>query len=179
MFMGAQAMVPGGTKSNVDCTFIPSTNSFSVLDSKEIILRSNKMGVYCLDDSYFPAIDLLKDLELARCALSKKHDDLTKSSTSVEINPAKENPTIVNIPDSFGDISLDWDVEESSEVENYEKECFVLVASKRSRKPVQRLMLSSKKLPKKGKGNPSLRKKDAGKDQGIHGPAKPASKNKN
>lgn len=173
--------IPGpivtGQKRTAEGTTLTSSNSFSVLDYDEIIARSNKMGVN-IDDSCLPAIDLLKHLEVARCALSKKHVALNEPARTSE-SMSIEASNLADAPDTFGNMLLEWETEETSEVENDREDDFTLITSKRSRKPVQRLSLSGKKLPRKSKENPRLKRVGKGNGQGIHGPPKPAPKNKN
>ena len=116
-----------------------SSNSFSILGNDEIIDRSMSMGVK-LDVSSFASIDILKNMENARIALSKK-----------QIHPA---PAHISNDSSFNDsevLNLELDskpdcVNSDNDVES-DLEDFTLVTSKIKRKPNNRFMPSGRKPP--------------------------------
>jgi len=110
-----------------------SVNSFSILNNEEIVARSLYMGVN-IDSCTFASIDMLKELENARIALAKKTN---------QKNVLPED----NCPSPITSDGENLDPDGMSEFED-----FILVTSKRNRKPTKRFSLSGRKPPKiKGK----------------------------
>lgn len=70
-------------KRNLEGTNLKSDNSFSVLANNEIVHLSKDMCVI-IDDSSFNAVNLIKDLEIARHSLAEK-----RSTPTIE-NPIEE-----------------------------------------------------------------------------------------
>ena len=106
-------------KRTLEGTDYTTSNSFSILDNDEIIIRSTAMGVN-LDVSNFAHIDILKNMENARAALSNK---MTQPFVdTVFLDPSLED---------------DNDIIAENEVESdfYD---FVLVTPKRIRKPAKK-----------------------------------------
>ena len=62
----------GGGKMTLEVTNLNFKNSFSVLSNEEIISISDMMGVH-INDCDFSAINLIKDLEVARHSLEEKN----------------------------------------------------------------------------------------------------------
>lgn len=130
-------------KRNLEGTNLNNENSFSVLTDNDIMKLSKDMGI-TIDDSNFAAIDLVKELEIARHSLAEKKIAPIESTSIIE--------SIIEV------------VEE----EIYEVESLIIHSQKRKGKPKNRLSLSGpRKNKKKGKENPYSRKsKDDG--QGNH-----------
>lgn len=106
-----------------------SVNSFSILNNEEIVARSLSMGVN-IDSCTFASIDMLKELENARIALAKKTN---------QKNVLPED----NCPSPITSDGENLDPDGMSEFED-----FILVTSKRNRKPTKRFSLSGRKPPK-------------------------------
>ena len=106
-------------KRNLEGTNLNSDNSFVVLADSIIMDTSTLMGVH-IDQSDFSSIDLIKDLEIARHALSNKGASQTSA-------PVEET--------SFEEL-----IEEVSEIDEH-----VVITPKRKYKPVVRLSLSGHK----------------------------------
>ena len=106
-------------KRNLEGTNLNSDNSFVVLADSIIMDTSTLMGVH-IDQSDFSSIDLIKDLEIARHALSNKGASQTSA-------PVEET--------SFEEL-----IEEVSEIDEH-----VVITPKRKSKPVVRLSLSGHK----------------------------------
>ena len=115
-------------KRNLEGTNLNSENSFAVLADSIIIDTSTLMGVH-IDQSDFSSIDLIKDLEIARHALSNKVAN--QISAPVEEIPFEE---------------LIEEVSETDEI--------VVITPKRKPKPVVRLSLSGHKKKRQEQGNP-------------------------
>ena len=103
-------------KRNLEGTNLNSDNSFAILADSIIMDTSTLMGVH-IDQSDFSSIDLIKDLEIARHALSNKGASQTSA-------PVEET--------SFEEL-----IEEVSEIDEH-----VVITPKRKSKPVVRLSLS-------------------------------------
>lgn len=139
-------------KRNLEGTNLTSQNSFSILEDCEIIQLSKNMGID-LGDSNFAAIDLIKDLEIARHCLADK--------------------TLVSEISILTDEAIIEEVEE--ELSDYEN--LIIQTPKRKSKPKNRLSLSGPKKKKKSKEN--LCSKPAKEDQqGTHAPLLAEKKNK-
>lgn len=126
-----------GRKRNLEGTNLNSENSFAVLSDNDIMHLSRDMGVI-LEDSNFTAIDLIKDLEIARHSLRDK-----------TLLPA--NNTIAE------EVIIEELEEELSDIES-ERDSMVVLTSKRKTKPKQRLSLSGPRQKKKNKENPCSKK---------------------
>lgn len=129
-----------GQKRNLEGTNLNPENSFSVLADDDIMQLSLNMGIQ-LNESNFAAIDLVKDLEIARHSLAEKK--MAPQETSTEKKPILE---VVE--------------EEFSDIEMYEDHL-----PKRRGRPKNRLSLSGPKKNTKNKGNPCSKKPKGG-DQG-------------
>jgi len=121
-------------------TNLNSENSFAVLDDTDIIDKSDRMGVHIEHDN-FSAINLIRDLELARHALKDKVDHHT--------------PVIIE------EVSLADMDNECSDVEDN-----VVITPKRIPKPIVRLSLSGLKKKGKNRAIPTIKKsaKEGGKE---------------
>ena len=107
----------GGGKMTLEGTNLNFKNSFSVLSNEEIISISDMMGVH-INDCDFSAINLIKDLEVARHSLEEKNKINMPTSVEVEIE-------IEEIDDELSDL-----------------EKIVEITPKRKANPVKRLSLS-------------------------------------
>lgn len=122
-----------GKKRNLEGTNLNSENSFSVLANDDIIHLSKEMGI-TLNDSNYAAIDLIKDLEVARHSLAEKS-------------------VIVSVPSIIGETFLEVVDEELTDFEN-----IVIHSQKRKGKPRNRLSLSGPRKNKKSKEKPHSKK---------------------
>lgn len=116
-----------GKKRNLEGTNLNTANSFSALSDNVILHISAGMGI-TLDDSNFTAIDLLKDLEIARHTLIEKQ---------------KAPEPIIE------ETSIDVEEEEISDPEPT-----LILTPRKKGKPRNRLSLSGPRKKKKGKENP-------------------------
>lgn len=125
-------------KRNLEGTNLNSENSFSILNNVDIMQLSVNMGVN-INDNDFAAIDLIKDLEMARHSLANK-----KLETE---NHVVEDEIILE------------EIEE--ETSDYNEE--LIKTPKRKSKPRTRLSLSGPKIKKgKAKENPGFNKNGGG-----------------
>jgi len=123
-------------KRTLEGTDYTTSNSFSILDNDEIIIRSTAMGVN-LDVSNFAHIDILKNMENARAALSNKMAQPVIDTVSLDPSLEDDNDIIAE-----NEVESDFDD-------------FVLVTPKRNRKPAKKFCFSGRKPPKsKHKENP-------------------------
>ena len=123
-----KGMLPGGNP-------LVTSNSFSSLNDDDIIARTISMGVN-IDVSNFDSINMLKDLESARLALHlKQQENLAGKNYEVQ------DPSSIQKDSETEGKLLEW-----LESDHSDESDFILVTSKkRTRKPVQRLILSGKK----------------------------------
>jgi hypothetical protein len=117
-------------KWNIEGNPQTSSNSFSVLDDKVIVIRVNKMGAH-VNPNAFDTINMLRDLEAARTALNEK----------AKVNLQQDQAQTQNVNDVEDDISennlICFIQEEESDFDD-----FILVIPKRKRKYVKRLSIS-------------------------------------
>lgn len=112
-------------KRNLEGTNLNTENSFSVLADVDIANMSYNMGIM-IDESNFTAIDLIKDLEVARHSIADK-----------KIAP-KQNIVEETIIEEIEEELTDFDME-------------VIQTPKRKGKPKNRLSMSGPKLRKKAR----------------------------
>lgn len=120
-------------KRNLEGTNLNSVNSFFVLADNYIVNLSKDMGVI-IDDSSFTAVNLIKDIEIARQSLAEK-----------KITPVVENPIEEVIIEEVEEEMSDFDVAP-------------IQTPKRKGRPKKRLFIWAKNEQKKGKENPCLKK---------------------
>jgi hypothetical protein len=99
---------------------LPSFNSFDVLSNNEIMERAALMGIDIPSDN-FEKIDVVRELEKARCNLSNKNDNISSSSFVVHHDHGRQTP-----------LSLMW--LDSDEID----EPFTVVSSRKSRRKASR-----------------------------------------
>jgi len=104
-----------------------NTNSFSCLDSEEIIARANGMGAK-FDPNDFDSVNLLSELEKARFLLSKKPNIQNDTHTAGEIQEQNDKVELHT---------------ECVEEENTDYDDFTLVTPKRIRKPNRKFLFSA------------------------------------
>jgi hypothetical protein len=99
---------------------LPSFNSFDVLSNNEIMERAALMGIDIPSDN-FEKIDVVRELEKARCNLSNKNDNISSSSFVVHHDHGRQTP-----------LSLMW--LDSDEID----EPFTVVSSRKYRRKASR-----------------------------------------
>lgn len=128
-------------KRNLEGTNLIPEHSISTMSENDIVHLSKDMGVDLVNDASFIAIDLIKDLEIARHALAEKN-------LNTNVSNVEEATTFEEI------------MEEISETDS-----LPLQPRNRKGKPRNRLSLSGPRKTKKGRGNPSSKTSKEG-DQG-------------